>query len=473
MKHISRLCEGSIIVAVFSISRILAWGIGLHMSPWPLYAYWQYLDVDTLTNHLLRGVWYDHAQPPAFNLFLGFVLKIGGKQSTLLFSGILKLISLANGLLIFFILRKLAVSNYLPLLAALVYLLSPATLIFENELFYTTAISFLLLLATYFLIRFANSGKGWDAFGIFFPLTLLCLTRSVYHIIWLFVVSVSLLYYFRKTASLYKLMLCSLISIVLTGGWYLKNKVIFGRFTSSTWVGMNMARNVFHDNETRDSSLIEAYAPFSRISVYQKFLDPRFEESYKGLNDVDLLREMKNDSFINETEVSYIRVSDLYQQAGKRYIRTHPGAYAKNVFQSAILYFTPATVYSLAVEQSKKIKAYDLLYSFNGTHFAADKRQRRILLTISAIPKMILYLLVFFILIRDNIQNRSISPWNFFILLTIGFVFSVGSLFEHYENMRFRFETEPLFLVLAVQVFNMLYVRYKVRSNSTVQPGNA
>src|SRR5450631_1795626 len=278
MKNVSRLREVSIIIAVFSISRILVWIIGLHLSPWPLYAYWQYLDLNTLTNHLFRGVWYDHAQPPAFNLFLGIVLKIGGKQSILLFAAILKMISLANGLLIFFILKKLSVASYLPLFAALVYLLSPATLIFENELFYTTAISFLLLLATYFLIRFANSGNGWNAFGIFFPLTLLCLTRSVYHIIWLFVVSASLLYYFRKNASLYKLVLCSLISIVLAGGWYLKNKVIFGRFTSSTWVGMNMARNVFHDNEIRDSSLIEAYAPFSRISVYRKFLDPRFEE---------------------------------------------------------------------------------------------------------------------------------------------------------------------------------------------------
>jgi hypothetical protein len=468
MKHISRLREVSIIIVVFSISRILAWFIGLHLSPWPLYAYWQYLDVNTLTNHLLRGVWYDHAQPPAFNLFLGIVLKIGGEQSTLVFAGILKLISMANGLLIFFILRKLAVATWLPLLTALVYLLSPATLIFENELFYTNAISFLLLLATHFLIRFENSGKGWNAFGIFFPLTLLCLTRSVYHIIWLFVVSAFLLFYFRKNASLYKLVFCSLISLVLVGGWYLKNKMIFGRFTSSTWVGMNMARNVFHDSEIRDSSLIEAYAPFSRISVYRKFLDPRFEESYKGLNDVDLLEEIKNDSFINETEVSYIRVSDLYQQASMRYIHTHPEAYAKNVSQSAILYFTPATVYSLAVEQSKKIKAYDLLYSFNGTHFAANKQQRRILLTISAIPKMILYLMVFFILIRYSIQKRSVSPWNLFIMLTIGFVFGVGSLFEHYENMRFRFETEPLFLVLAAQAFNMLYGRFKVRSNSPV-----
>jgi hypothetical protein len=146
-----------------------------------------------------------------------------------------------------------------------------------------------------------------------------------------------------------------------------------------------------------------------------------------------------------------------------QYIRNHPGGFVKNVFQSSILYFTPATVYSLAVEESKKIKTYDLLYSFNWTHFAKNKHQRRILLTLSAIPKIIIYSLVFFILIWFCVQNKSISPWNIFMMLTIGFVFGVGSFFEHYENMRFRFETEPLFLILTAQAFTILYSRFKNR----------
>jgi hypothetical protein len=39
----------------------------------------------------------------------------------------------------------------------------------------------------------------------------------------------------------------------------------------------------------------------------------------------------------------------------------------------------------------------------------------------------------------------------------------VSSFFEHYENMRFRFETEPLFLILAAQVFSRLYSRFQIR----------
>jgi hypothetical protein len=47
----------------------------------------------------------------------------------------------------------------------------------------------------------------------------------------------------------------------------------------------------------------------------------------------------------------------------------------------------------------------------------------------------------------------------------------VGSLFEHYENMRFRFETEPLFLILAAQVYTILNSWYKTRRYKRFQNG--
>ena len=468
MKNITDSGQLLIIITVFVVSRFILMLLGIHLDILALSAYWQYLDIETLRNHLLSGVWYDHAQPPLFNLFLGYVLKIGGTHYILIFDIILKLISLCNALLLFIIVKRLSTVFYMPILVALLYILSPATIIFEAELFYTSLVSLFLLISVFYLIRFTESDRWLNAFGIFFPITLLCLTRSVYHMIWLFIIAATLIFYFRRKAALNKLILASLISILLVGSWYVKNKLLFGKLTASTWVGMNMARNVFHDNEVKDSSHIEAYEPFSRISVYRKFLDPEFENKFKGLNDRDLLQEMKNDSFINETEVSYIPVSELYQKASMDFIRNHPGSYAQNIIQSSILFFTPGTLYSLAVGKAGKIKIYDLLYSFNLTIFARDKKERRILLTISAMPKLILYVFVFFMLARISLQTRSITPWNLFILITIGFVFVVSSFFEHYENMRFRFETEPLFLILVAQVFSRLFSRFQIRRRAPI-----
>lgn len=451
------------IVLVFILSRLIALFMGLHLNMQALVSYWQYLDIDTLRNHLLAGVWYDHAQPPVFNLLLGCVLKIGGIHYPVIFSFIFKLISLANALVLFAIIKKISTVRFLPIVVALAYILSPATLVFECELFYTTFISFLLLIAVFSLIGLTENDCWRNVLGFFCPLTLICLTRSVYHLVWLSAAIILILFYFRKKEVFHKLVVVSLAATIITGSWYLKNKIIFGKLTASTWIGMNIARNVFHDNEVRDSNRIEAYPPFSRVGVYRKFLDPDFEKPFVGLNDRDLLQEMKNDSFINETEVSYIPVSDMYERASMLYIRSHPAAYMKNVFQSSVLYFTPATLYSLAVEQADKIKYYDILYSFNLTHFADGKQERRILLTISAIPKMMLYFFVIFVVIRYSYRSRSFTPWNLFILLTIVWVFGISSLLEHYENMRFRFETEPLFLILAAQVFSTIYSRFQIR----------
>ena len=155
---------------------------------------------------------------------------------------------------------------------------------------------------------------------------------------------------------------------------------------------------------------------------------------------------------MNLNHVDYMGISQLYMKASNTYLKQHPYFYLKNAFQSAIIFFAPATRYPFAEEQARKIKYYDLVYSFNLSQFAHGKGQRRIALTLSAIPKFFVYLCVFCLLGIDIYRKKkTFSPLNVFIICTIGFVFFTSSLVEHYENMRFRYEIEPLFLVLLGQ----------------------
>jgi hypothetical protein len=140
--------------------------------------------------------------------------------------------------------------------------------------------------------------------------------------------------------------------------------------------------------------------------------------------------------------------------ASKREIAAHPIAYGKNVAQSCIIFFAPATRYPFLEPQARKIRYYDLLYSFNLSHFATGKQQRRIALTLSAIPKLLIYLLVFTWITLQVVRKRQLPILYLFIASIIGYIFVVSSLFEHYENMRFRYEAEPLFLILAGQVID-------------------
>jgi len=445
-----------VIVILFVISRIVVRYFGVQMDIRALSSYWQYLDVETLKHNLLRGVWYDHAQPPVFNLLLGSILKLSGEYAPAVFELFFKLVTLANTLLIFFILRRLTNHVYVSLFLSCLYLLSPATLIYECELFYTIFISLLLLISVYSLLCFQQNESWISSGGIFIPLVAICLTRSMYHLVWLIFLSFIILFYYRKKNGFRKLFMGSAIAVLLVTSWYIKNYVIFGVFSSSSWIGMNVARNVFHDNPIRDSSRIEAFEPFSKVSVYKPFLPENYEKPFVGLNDRDLLQETKNDSFINENHIAYIEISKKYMEASKAYLKAHPFTYLQNVIQSSIIFFAPATRYPLAEDQAAKIKYYDIMYSFNLSHFAKGKQQRRIALTLSAIPKFLIYISVFYLLVSTAIKSRKMNLPNITIIITIAFVFLVSSLLEHYENMRFRYEIEPLFLLLAGQVLTII-----------------
>ncbi|HWB91618.1 MAG TPA: hypothetical protein VG605_07190, partial [Puia sp.] len=119
--------------------------------------------------------------------------------------------------------------------------------------------------------------------------------------------------------------------------------------------------------------------------------------------------------------------------------------------------------YPFAEAQAKKIKYYDLLYSFNLSELVTGKTARRIAVTLSALPKLLIYALVIFLTLRtatsrwtDWSNLARLSPLTAFLLLVIAYSLVIGSFIEHYENMRFRYEIEPLFLILLGQALFLL-----------------
>ena len=457
-----------ILIIAFLVSRLLLPLFGLHFRFNALFIYWQYLDTDTLRHHLGQGLWYDHAQPPLFNFLLGIVLKVFGSKAPAAFALLFKLISLTNSLLLFALLKRtVARPSWIPLLITLVYLLSPALMIFETELFYTTFISMLLLISAFFVLRLQQhprlriSGPDrrsvWkNVAGICIPLALLCLTRSMYHLVWLVTLGAILLFHLRKTTAFRPLLTGFLLAAIFVSGWYFKNYLLFTQFSTSSWIGMNMARTVFHDAPIKDSTRIEAFEPFSDLHYYRPFIADSLEKKYAGLDDRDLLAETKSDGSSNLNAVGYIQVSQQYMAASKAFVRAHPARYLANVLQSSILFFAPATRYPFSEPEAAKIRYYDLAWSFNLSHFAAGKEQRRIAVVVSALPKLLIYLAVVYLLLRNAIRQKQISLLSLFAFSTIGYVFLVSSLLEHYENMRFRYEIEPLFLLLLGQALTLL-----------------
>jgi hypothetical protein len=470
-----------ILSIAFLLSRTLLPLFGIHFHFNDLFVYWQYLDTETLRHNLLPGLWYDHAQPPLFNFLLGIILKLSGSWAPTAFALLFKLISLINSFLLYRILQRTLPNSRIPLAMTLLYVLSPALLIFETELFYTTFISMLLLISAYFVLRLQETTGNPAAYptaaplrkqvaGICIPLALLCLTRSMYHIAWLIALAAILLFHLRKTIAFRPLLTGFLLASLFVSSWYFKNYLLFSQFSTSSWIGMNMARTVFHDSPIKDSSRIEAFEPFSDLHYYRPFISDSAEKKYAGVDDRDLLWAKKSDSSSNLNAIAYIQVSKQYMAASKTFVKEHPARYLTNVLQSALLFFAPATRYPFSEIEARKIKYYDLIYSFNLSHFATGKQQRRLAVLISSIPKLLAYVAVLYFLFRTAIEQKQLPLLNLFAITTIGFVFLISSLVEHYENMRFRYEVEPLFLLLLGQALALLanarkkqYLRIKMR----------
>jgi hypothetical protein len=441
--------RAAIVAAAFVLSRWVARSFGVTFECVALEHYWQYLDVETLRHALLRGLWYDHAQPPVFNLLLGLVLKTAGAHTCFVFSVLLHAVTLVNGLLLLRILQRVLPPGRVPLLLALFYILSPAAIVLETELFYTTFVSMLLLLACRALLAFEHGITLPRAAAFAIPLTLVCLTRSMYHLVWLVAAYAGLLILYRHDRRVRLLAAAAVCSAALVTLVYAKNAVIFGQFSASSWGGMSLARNVFHD-AAPDRSAIEAIPPFSPIAMYRPFLSDDTSR-FAGLNDRDLFEDTKTSGHENKRHVGFIEVSRRYREAAMRHVRAQPISYVSNVTQAAITFFAPATRYSAMEHQAWKIRYYDLLYAFNVSHFVTGKTPRRVAMAVSALPEMALYAIASLWLARRVWRLREIGPVNLFIAFVIGYVFLLGSLIERYENMRFRFEVEPLFLVVLGQ----------------------
>src|SRR5258708_9016638 len=90
--------QTGLIILLFVVSRTIIALFGIHFKYEALFKYWQYLDMETLRQHLLQGLWYDHAQPPVFNILLGCIVKISVSNAPVIFCILFKLISLLTPL---------------------------------------------------------------------------------------------------------------------------------------------------------------------------------------------------------------------------------------------------------------------------------------------------------------------------------------------------------------------------------------
>jgi hypothetical protein len=464
------------LVAVFTASRLLAWAAGVRFDDSNLTWYWQFLDVELLRHDLVRSLWYLHAQPPLFNLLVGGVLKIAPEASGWVFAAMF----LAGGLLLTMVahatLTTLGVRPWLSAVLVGILIVGPACLLYENYLFYTYPTAILLAVATYPLVRSVREGsRAWGlAFGV--VLSLVCLTRSLFHPVWLLAAFTVPYWPVRDLFPARRLIVMAIPALLLVGLLSGKNFILFGIPAGSSWLGMNLfsvaaARlpegevRALHDaGALSDLAVlaIEEGSPFVAIDRYPE----RFRRGpVTGVAALDALTKnayhpVTHQRVPNFNHVSIPAISRQFLVDSLRLIGLHPGSYVRSVVDNLATFASPSDSFMSPSwsANATQLSTYGSVYNalFRGTvpryswdTSLASRLRGKSLLFVLVIPAALV------LGSRLAWRRRSSDPAFVavfaFSALTMSYVAVVSNTLNLGESQRMFFLVEPLiFLVLGL-----------------------
>jgi hypothetical protein len=473
--------EGIALLCLFVFSRIAIALAGVHFDADVIvHGQWQLISAELLDRKLLESLWYLHSQPPFYNLYAGIIVKVFPSHYGIVFHGIHVCIGITSTLLLYFILFKIKIRNSIALVISILFTISPATLLYETWLSYTYFIVFILLGSTLFLLYFIETKKWKYGFTFFSLLSILVLTRSMYHLVWI-VAILSMLALF-KFVSFKTLFRSSVIPFTLALAWYVKNYILFGIFASSSWFGMSLSEIILaklpYEKKKQliegglTSALVKKEA-FWSIDHYQAFLSE--ENPYPN---IQVLTDTVNGKHANLHHFGYIELSQKFQKDALIAVKEYPFDYLKNVVIAFGYYFHPTSNHYDLRSNRQSLFTYNKYFNhlilgcvINPDELELDPPfQPKYLLTTSFFV-VIAYALCGLILLLHFISQWKQGHWNngplqatlLFSLLTLSYVMIIGNFFEQGENMRFRYETIIPSLILLAFCVQQIVDSWSVR----------
>lgn len=449
------------------MSRIIFYWAGIRFDSSPLYYFAQYIDIDLLRESLLRSLYYFHAQPPLFNLFLGIGLKIMSNNPGLFYSICFKILGFVFVQVFFQNLKLLGIKKKFAFSIALLLMVLPPMVLYENWLFYTFPVMVFMNIALFGLLLFEKSEKTGYLLLFLGTVAIIALIRSLFHPIWFLVIAIIIILYYRSQMK--KILPLCAITLIIIISPSIKNYFLFGEFAQSTWLGMSLAKmtimeipedkrlELYQENVISDVSLA---FPYSTLDKYDK----KYQMPKTNIEVLDRIIK-KNSDNANFNNPAYIRISHKYMQDFLSLLKKKPKIYAKRVLEAFYVYFLPTTDYSFLKQNKNEISGYENLVDkiIYGQYLSSksyyEKRTDRINDNLMrALDYMRFHVIVFiifsfagavYIIYLIYKRKSKFPPGEAFIVFNIFYVTIMGNFLEVGENNRFRFLILP-FMIIAV-----------------------
>jgi len=419
----------------------------------------QYLDVDVLKNNLAESLFYLHSQPPLFNFLIGITEITFGINSSHIYLLLFNIAGCLTAILGFLILEQLDVNKKLAVFFICVYLLTPATILYENLFFYTHPIIFFLVFSSYHFIVYLKKGKNFNAFLFFCGLSAAVLTTSFFHLAWFLVLL--LLIVFQKKANKIILLKMAAIPFIIILSLYLKNYFVFGEFNSSSWLGMNLSRITVHqlDNKVKSDfynkgliSKLSTIPPFTQYADLDSSIINKYFNHHTGIAVLDSVVKRNNRGNFNN--YAYLTISKKLLEDDFYVIKSYPEVYLAGILKSFKKYFDSPTQYKLLTANSFKIHKYNKLY--NAFIYGTTSNME----TAYTTPVIIIIIILLSVhILRKPNENLFVKSFIWFALINIFYTMIIGNFLELGENNRFRYYTEIFYVLLLAIIINELIIK--------------
>lgn len=380
-----------------------------------------------------------HIQPPGFDIIRAILVYIWPspdsltslKHVDLLLYLMWALLYGFLGLLVFIWMYKFSGMG-VAIIAALVFLLHPASIFYATYLDITLLSSLLILLMYYLLWKIKN---GYNVSIIMVAILTLALffTRSIFQLPFIIVIATSLFLFEVPKRKI-------LLFLLITGGvvvFYMgKQYYQFGILSTSSFTGLNLTTSVGIEN----------------LPNYLNYLDD--DDNLSGLESTlpnVLKRKKKNDGTTNFNHIGYLKLNQHLIDKYNNYITSTPLsqlfiAYLHNLWK----YFKPSSRYTkhLIVDRLPWRSFYDRIFSF---------------------PVFNVLLLLSGILWLMKVDIKKDYMKCIGIILPGLYIFLISVIFERRDNMRYKFFLEPVLFVFLVSqihaISQRVYQRLLMKNN--------
>jgi len=278
-------------------------------------------------------------------------------------------------------------------------------------------------------------------------------------------------------------LLAGALPLLVVLGLYTKNLILFGSFSGSTWLGMNMDTITAHQLTNREARGFVNRGIISPVSLLDLGSPMRLYRPYIQMprrTGIPVLDEcVTSNGATNFNCLAFLQVEHAYTLDGLALLRNYPIVYLRSFQAAWFTYFLPAGDFPFFDLNRPRIRAIDRFWNvafFGQFEDASDRKELRRLADQGARASLVLHTGIFLLIglpalwiwgvtylargVRRKTLDRPSAILIGFLLFNIAYLTAVANLLSSFENNRYRFPFDGFYVVLLGVALQQLLIRY-------------